>query len=187
MQYQALVFDFFGVISSEVSPFWFAEHLPSGATALKQQYLQPADRGEVSQEALFAQLSSLTGIRGSEIENDWLHRARMDTELLAFIKNELRGTYKLGLLSNSMAPYFHSVSAQAGLSEIFDHIVISAEIGHAKPEPEAFLEILSRLQVSAEETLMIDDSQTNLDGAARVGMPGHLYTSFQELQAFLGR
>ncbi len=186
MQYKALVFDFFGVVCSEISPFWFAEHLPDRAKELKHQYLRPADQGEVSQEELFNQLAMLSNLPAEEIEQDWNARAVFNTELVSFIR-ELKGEYKLGLLSNSMAPLFHTLAEKVNVADLFEQVAVSSEIGHAKPEPEAFQAILAKLSVLPEEALMIDDNQVNLDGAREIGMPGFLFTSVSGLKAALGK
>lgn len=47
-----------------------------------------------------------------------------------------------------------------------DEYVLSFEVGAAKPDPRIFREALARLDVSAEEALMVGDSVEN-DGAAR--------------------
>lgn len=186
MKYKALVFDFFGVVCSEVAPFWFAENQQVNAKELKEQYLRPADRGEILQEQLFQQLSTLSGIPADEIERDWVNRAIFNIELIEFIK-ELRGRYKLGLLTNSMGPFFHTLADKASIADLFEEVVISSEIGYAKPEPETYREILSRLGALPEEALMIDDNQVNVSGAENIGMPGFIFTSTPELRAVLSK
>src|SRR3989344_1375020 len=157
MSYEALVFDFFGVICTDVAPLWFAERFPeSEREALKEQYVHPADIGVESQEELV-------------------------TELLAFIK-ELRKSRKIGLLSNAPSPFFRSLLERGGVADLFDAIVVSSEVGHAKPEPEIFHVILERLGVAPEKALMIDDNAANVDGAIAVGMGGYLFTSVQALK-----
>lgn len=185
MKYKALVFDFFGVVCSEIAPFWFAENQQVNAKELKEQYLHPADRGEISQEQLFKQLSTLSGIPADEIERDWVNRAILNLELIEFIK-ELKGCYKLGLLTNSMGPFFHALAGKAPITDLFEEVVVSSEIGYAKPEPETYREILSRLGTLPEEALMIDDNPININGAEDVGMPGLIFTSTAELRALLG-
>lgn len=184
MRYKAIVFDFFGVICSEISPFWFEEHFAEKGKELRQQYLRPADRGDISQEELFKQLSVLAGVSAEEIEKDWEAHIRFNTELIQFIK-ELRAQYKIGLLSNATSPFFHTVMALSGTAGLFDQVIVSSEIGHAKPEPEIYETMLSNMELAPSEALMIDDSQINLDGAKRVGMPGYLYISVQGLRDFL--
>lgn len=184
MKYKALVFDFFGVVCSEISPFWFKEYLPEDSKELKHQYLHPADRGDVSQEELFNELSELSGQPALKIERDWESRACFNTEVIDLIK-DLRGEYKIGLLSNSMAPLFHTLAEQIHVSTLFDEIAVSSEIGHAKPELEAYEFILNKLGILPEEAIMIDDTQVNIDAAVKVGMAGHLFTSVQELKTSL--
>jgi len=181
MEYRALVFDFFGVLCSEVAPPWFHEHFPHSGGSLKGELMYPADRGEVSQENLFAQLAKMSGISAKEIEEDWIKRAAINIELLSLIK-ESKGLYKLGILSNSMSPYFDTITRDLGLGEIFDEIVISSEIGHAKPEPEAYREIITRLNVLPNETLLIDDNTQYVEGAGKLGIDGYIFTSNQDLQ-----
>ena len=181
MEYRALVFDFFGVLCSEVAPPWFHEHFPHSGGSLKGELMYPADRGEVSQENLFAQLAKMSGISAKEIEEDWIKRAAINIELLSLIK-ESKGLYKLGILSNSMSPYFDTITRDLGLGEIFDEIVISSEIGHAKPEPEAYKEIIMRLNVLPNETLLIDDNTQYVEGAGKLGIDGYIFTSNQDLQ-----
>lgn len=185
MQYKAIVFDFFGVICSEISPFWFEEHFAERGKELRRQYLQPADRGDISQEELFKQLSVLAGVSAEEIEKDWETHVRFNNELIQLIK-ELRTRYKIGLLSNATSPFFHTVMALSGTIGLFDKVIVSSEIGHAKPEPEIYEAILSQMNLAPCEALMVDDSQENLDGARKVGMAGHLFTSVRELRDTLG-
>ena len=72
MKYKCLVFDFFGVISSEVAPFWLAKYLSaSQAAAVKATIVQAADRGTLSQDELFSSLAELAGVPPA------LGRARM--------------------------------------------------------------------------------------------------------------
>jgi HAD superfamily hydrolase (TIGR01509 family) len=185
MQYKALIFDFFGVICSEISPFWFEEHFAEKGKELRRQYLRPADRGDISQEELFKQLSVMAGVPAEDIEKDWETHARFNNELIQLIR-ELRARYKIGLLSNATSPFFHTVMALSGTTELFDHIIVSSEIGHAKPEPEIYEAILSEMKIAPSEALMIDDSQENLDGARKVGIAGYLFTSVRELRDMLG-
>ena len=75
--------------------------------------------------------------------------------------------------------------ALSGTIDLFGAVVVSSEVGHAKPEPEIYKIMLSRMEVNPEEALMIDDGQANIDGAKRVGMAGHLFTTVQELRDML--
>jgi putative hydrolase of the HAD superfamily len=57
-----------------------------------------------------------------------------------------------------------------GLSGLVDHMVLSCEVGAAKPDPQIYEIALDRLGVDAPEALFVDDQQRYCDGAAAVGM-----------------
>jgi HAD superfamily hydrolase (TIGR01549 family) len=73
--------------------------------------------------------------------------------------SQLRGQYKIGLLSN----FDHGVTARRilerdGAARYFDPIVISDEHGWRKPHPKIFLDTLSVLGVNADDALYVGDS-----------------------------
>jgi HAD superfamily hydrolase (TIGR01509 family) len=59
---------------------------------------------------------------------------------------------------------------ELGYHRLFDPIVISAEIGVAKPDPEFFRRALVLLGRPAAEVLFVDDVQANVDAARSVGL-----------------
>ncbi|OGY59386.1 MAG: hypothetical protein A3B23_03800 [Candidatus Colwellbacteria bacterium RIFCSPLOWO2_01_FULL_48_10] len=188
MQYKALVFDFFGVLSSEVAPAWFQDHVAgTDLGALKDSYVSPADKGMVSAEKLFDQLSGLSGVPAAKIPEQWLGLVRINAELLSFIRESLAGKYKLGILTNVVSAFFREALLRHPLINAFDAIVVSSEIGHAKPEPEAYTAILKALAVKPHEALMIDDNPENVAGAKAAGMGGILFTSTEQLRRDLRR
>ena len=62
------------------------------------------------------------------------------------------------------------------LSELADVVVISSEVGIRKPSRRIFEIACERLGVAPHESVMIDDLQQNLDGAAKLGIAGVLHT-----------
>lgn len=93
--------------------------------------------------------------------------------------------YKLGLLTNSMASYFRTITRDFSLDTVFDAIVVSGELGHAKPDPAAYNEMLRQLGVEARHCIFIDDSKLNVKAAEQVGMVAHHFTGALTLRAFL--
>ena len=185
MTYNALVFDFFGVICSEVAPFWLSRHFSEAdAISVKAKIIHAADRGEISQDALFEGLSKLTNVPLHLIEDEWLAYVRIDQRLVAFVK-ELRSEYKLCLLTNATSPFFRKIAARYGIEQLFETIVVSSEIGLAKPEQAIYRLALERLSVAPQQTLMIDDNPMNVEAAIGVGMNALLYRSFEQLRAAL--
>lgn len=80
-----------------------------------------------------------------------------------------KGRVPLGMLSDAM-PSFRRLVQARGLEEIFDAVVISTEIGVAKPDPKMYLEICRRMNLTPGDCLFVDDREGNLHGAMRCGM-----------------
>jgi 2-haloacid dehalogenase len=67
----------------------------------------------------------------------------------------------------------------------FDGTVVSGREGVAKPDPVIFMRLLARFGLTSETTLMIDDSEENLDAASRLGIQTALFRSSRQLRAEL--
>ncbi len=175
MSVKAILFDFFGVISSEVSPFWFAERFEAEeAKRLKEEYMSPADRGDVSEEETFRRLSQLSGETPDEIRADFCRRAIINPEMVELVEG-LRERYKTVLVSNAMEKWLTEIMTKNDLHRLFDAVVISAKEKAAKPDCEIFGRALLSAGVKAEEAIFIDDNKKNADGAKAVGIDGIVF------------
>jgi putative hydrolase of the HAD superfamily len=77
---------------------------------------------------------------------------------------------RTALLSNSGPEMMAHVRSQRPLESRFDAVIISCEVGLAKPEAAIFRLCLERLGLSAGSVLFVDDRADNIEGAARVGL-----------------
>jgi len=111
----------------------------------------------------------------------------LDRGLLAFI-HSLRPTMKTGMISNAWDD-LRAYLAREKITDAFDTIVISAEVGRAKPDPEIYRLALEQAQVEPHEALFVDDVQANIEGCERVGMRGILFRDpdmvIQEIKALI--
>lgn len=80
----------------------------------------------------------------------------------------------LGLLSNANRGWTERFRAR-GIADLFDDLVVSADVGLAKPDPAVFRLAADRLGVAPEACLMIDDQPQHLPGAAAAGMRTQLF------------
>jgi epoxide hydrolase-like predicted phosphatase len=94
---------------------------------------------------------------------------RLDRQLVEFIRS-LRPKYKTGLLSNNYPVLRRLLREKWKIEDIFDTIVISAEVGLLKPDPRIYHLTLDQLGVVAGEAVFVDDFIHNLAGAEAVGM-----------------
>lgn len=77
---------------------------------------------------------------------------------------------RLGLASNSPRRLVDSALASAGLTEVFDAIVTSDDVEHAKPDPDIYLLACERLGVSPDETIALEDSASGVAAAKAAGL-----------------
>jgi HAD superfamily hydrolase (TIGR01549 family) len=72
---------------------------------------------------------------------------------------DLRGRgYKLGMISNTFQLAFEPVRQQYHLDKIFDVITPSYEVGLLKPDRRIFQMMLEKLEVTADQAIMVGDS-----------------------------
>ena len=178
-----VLFDFFGVIGHELSPFWFRRHFDENvADATKHRLVDPGDRGAISEVEMFRNISLETGVAPEQIRREWMDMVTINEEMVRFIKS-VKESYPVYLLSNAMSSFLREILEKYDLYGLFDDIYISAELKLAKPDPEFFEECLSRIGAKAEEAVMIDDNAKNLDGARSVGIDTILFKENESFQA----
>ena len=106
---------------------------------------------------------------------------QIDMELIRFIRARKTET-KMGLLSNGWPSTRRFLDERWHIADIFDDMIISAEVGLAKPDRMIYQLALDRLGVEAEQTIFIDDFIENIEGARELGIHG---IHFQDPQTVL--
>jgi len=109
--------------------------------------------------------SELIAIRDEFFAGDILDRTLLD-----YIRS-LRGKYKTGLISNAWGD-LRDFIVREKFEDAFDKMIISAEVGAAKPEPKIFQIALEQFGVSPNEAVFVDDFLINIEGCEKVGMKG---------------
>lgn len=115
----------------------------------------------------------------------WLgERGRIDWDLVAVV-DELRSSgVTVAVLTNGTDTVRAELTAH-GLTEHFDAIFNSAEIGFAKPDPRAFQHVCDQLNVDPTSVLFTDDSAYKLAGAVDLGMAAVLYEGLESFRTHL--
>ena len=96
-------------------------------------------------------------------------------ELVKKCKDAGFGIYLLSNVSAHFAETYQGISKYAELFALFDGLVFSGPLRMVKPDRAIFDHLLSTYSLSPEDCLFIDDSQKNLDGAARAGIGTYLF------------
>ena len=80
--------------------------------------------------------------------------------------------YKLALLTNTENLTFEKIEAKLKLSNYFDFLGLSYEIGEIKPNPKMFEAVVNHFGVKPSECLMVGDSlRSDITGAKNFGIP----------------
>lgn len=68
-------------------------------------------------------------------------------------------------------PRFQEEMEELGLTQLFEHVAVSCDIGYMKPHPRLFQFALEQMGVAAEESVMVGDSlRADVEGAKTLGM-----------------
>ena len=180
-----LLFDCFGVVMREVAPYWFRRYYtPEEADRIKEEMMHDGDVGAVPDDVLYRRLGETVGAPGDQIRREWEDLVIPNPGTISLIR-ELKSRYRVVLLSNAMSGYLRFALDKCGIADLFDDVIVSAEVKLVKPDPAIFRLALARAGVDAKNALMIDDVQKNLDGARAVGIDGFLFRDAKGLAEFL--
>jgi putative hydrolase of the HAD superfamily len=130
-----------------------------------------ASIGQISEDEHWAVVIRKLHLPESEtqtIRDEFFAGDITDLGLLDFMRS-LRKHYKVGLISNAwsgLRPWIVSKKFE----DVFDAMIISAEVGVAKPDARIYQIALEKLGVSASESVFVDDFQENVAGAHAFGM-----------------
>ena len=90
--------------------------------------------------------------------------------VLALIKNARAAGLRLAVGSSSPAVWVHGHLRRLGLFDNFETIVTFDDVRESKPSPEIFLTVLARMNIPAEQALVLEDSHNGVLAAKRAGL-----------------
>ena len=96
-------------------------------------------------------------------------RRHLNKPMLRFLE-ECQNYYQTAILSNAGDQTRRLMEDVYHLDRYVEEIIISAEEGVIKPDPEIYRIALRRLSATAETSLLIDDTKANIDAAREFGM-----------------
>lgn len=115
--------------------------------------------------------------------NEWPVKTSFFPESLKIL-NALKQNYKLGLVTNFMdGPVCRQILSNLNYSEIFNSLIISAEIGYQKPSPILFRHALVELKSKPQNCVMVGDTyNADIVGAHNAGIKGILIDVYDNQQ-----
>lgn len=198
MNIRAVYFDFGGVLvrTEDKAPRTrLAERLGMGykeveGVVFASESSRLASTGAIPEEAHWQACAEALGVTRQEMDaigQEFFAGDVIDTGLLDTIRS-LRPQYKIGLISNAWSGLRVYITRN-GFADIFDHMVISAEVGMMKPDPQIYYHALEQFGVIPQEAVFLDDFEENITGAQAIGMNAIHFTdprqAIQQLKSML--
>jgi epoxide hydrolase-like predicted phosphatase len=195
---KGLLVDFGGVLTSNVfesfRAFCRSEGLePDAFVSLfgdddARRDLRAVETGQIEEQEFGDRVAARLGVPDSEdIINRLFAGMRPDYAMVEAVRRAHAAGVRTGLVSNSIGKGRYDRSQ---FPDLYDGVVISAEEGMHKPQPEIFLLGAERIGVPPEECVFVDDLRENCAGAEAVGMTAVLHrgaeTTVPELERLLG-
>ena len=134
--------------------------------------------GYISREKMFARWIDEWPEAGLDMESliRW-YRSEMQQQ----VQPDLKVNEYIAHLNERQAPWGivtngpmsqHNMCRAAGLSQLAPFVIVSEEVGYAKPDPRIFRDALNAMGLSSPERVMFvgDNPVADIDGAKRFGM-----------------
>jgi putative hydrolase of the HAD superfamily len=182
---RALIFDCFGVLYWDDLNRLYNLVRPEKFQDLSD-IMHACDHGYITQQDFLNQVSELAGVSVEAVSAVMHDKHRRNEPMIERVR-QLRGTYKIGLLTNMGPGTIEDVFTEQERAELFDTVVISSEVGMIKPSRDIFELASEQIGVPADETVFIDDRPVNVDGAERTGLKTILFTTNDQFELELAR
>lgn len=192
VRYKAVLFDWGGVLSVGGTPDELSERVAlllnktqQETKALLSPLLDSLKRGKMTVEEYWRALEMELSREIATTDRDiWAPIAslRPQEELAAFTKELQSYGYVTGILSNVFPNTAADIRA-AGWYDLYDPVLLSCDLGMAKPDREIYEHAVGRLGLPAEAIIFVDDQERCLEPARQLGMTTILARDAQQIIA----
>jgi epoxide hydrolase-like predicted phosphatase len=187
--FEAAFFDFGGVLTT---PVWdsfadFCRREGLDPDAIKRLFredpealtlLRRLEIGSISEEEFESAFGAKLGLKNYDRLIDSMFAGmHPDEEMVSAVRDLRRARIRTGLISNSWSVERYDRDL---LADLFEDVVLSAEVHLHKPQPEIYLLAAERLGVEPRACLFVDDLRENCEGAEAVGMTAVRHRSTEE-------
>lgn len=180
---QAIIFDCFGVLIGRGfdETYSMAGGDPARDRTFITDILERANRGNISQKGFHDAITNKLHISLKQYHEAAQRAEQPNEELLRYIE-VLHGAYKTAILSNAnIGVVEHKIGAH-WIDNVFDTVIVSAELGMTKPELGMYEVAAEKLGVTPEACVFIDDHENYCNGAHQAGMQAILYRDFKQMK-----
>ena len=190
MTIRAIIFDLGGVLlrTADFSPREnLAGRLHMSRYALEEFIFggesgNRAQKGEITIQEHWENLRRQLDYSPQEFKallDEFFAHDEIDSALIKYLRKQHR-TYKTALLSNAWNDLRQVITTKWHFEDVFDIMIISAEVKMVKPDPRIFHLAVERLGVQTSEAVFIDDVKENIEAARKEGLLAIHYQNTQQ-------
>ncbi len=175
-RFKTILIDMYGVIIEESKgnfiPYTYSHFDESEYERLTKQFREEklftrAGSGEFGSDEFLSRL----GFKDTDFHmRDYIeNHLTLDEGFVAFAE-KYYDLYDFVLLSNDVSEWSEYITAHYKLDKYFKDKVVSGDVGCRKPDEEIFRMALERTERKPEQCMFIDNSVSNLQAAAKLGI-----------------
>ena len=177
---KTIFFDLDGVLTlnktgSAVQAKFFAEKFnlsESELRAKRKEYTIRDNTGEMTNYEAYQEILGSFGIEPSlEVIEESFALTPVDDRMIGIAKDYTKD-YKVGIITDNSKDRAEYIAAFNNWDEIFDPIIISADVGEMKTGRKIFDVAVEAVGCEHEECVFIDNTQKNIDSCNSIGMHG---------------
>jgi len=193
MNIKAIIFDF-GEVIIQYPPFTLRKEIAKFLELDFEVVNKEIDRinpdfvrGRINEKEFWKKLSSDLNINVSErdkknfITDEFSQDARLKKDVEEIVIALKNSGYKVGIISNILEPHAKYSKAQNWFKH-FSPVILSCEVGLAKPDERIYKLMVENLRLKANECIYIDDREVNLKPAEKIRMKTILFQNTNQLR-----
>lgn len=106
----------------------------------------------------------------NKLYSGYLSKEKLLIDGVAKVLNQLSSTYKLGIVTSSKKSHFDMIHKDTDILQYFSFVLTREDYSQSKPSPEPYLKALEVSNSTAEESVVIEDSERGLIAASAAGI-----------------
>lgn len=180
---KAIFFDFDGVLTdSECGSSTVCQNLaqktgisPEKLLSCYPKFVEKLYAGEIFHKDMWDDFCRCVG---KKIDIKLLDYAFTKTPInkeMLELAEKLRRNYKTGIITDNSAGRFSTIIDEFRLRDIFNALILSADVGATKKNELIFRKALEAVQAKPEECVFIDNKKENLELPEKMGFKTILY------------
>jgi putative hydrolase of the HAD superfamily len=177
-QYTGLLVDWGGVMTTDVFASFgaFCEREGLSVATVRdlfrndeasRELLVGLETGTLPEAEFEQQFAAILGVAPEQLIARMFAGADLDEAMLAAVRHARATGIRTGLISNSWGAATYD---RALLTELFDGVVISGDVGIRKPTPEIYAMGARAVGLAPADCIFVDDLPFNLKPARELGM-----------------